>query len=276
VPFVELPSHRLWYRELGEPTAPPILLIMGLGLSASSWQDLPERLADGFRVICLDNRGTGKSTAPPGWFSIGDLADDARAVLDAAGVHDTGVFGISLGGVIAIELALRHPGLVRSLALGATHAGWIESTKPKLGTLLDFLLAAVFETSGSTARLPELLVSRSYLSRDRDGFWAWLDGAEPVPTSLVLRQMFALARHSAVRRLSQIAAPTLVLTGDQDRLVPRENSIELARRIGGARLVEVPAGHCFPLECADDVVRELTRFFRESGRARSAPEPIGA
>jgi pimeloyl-ACP methyl ester carboxylesterase len=267
VPFVELPSHRVHYRELGDPTAPPVLLIMGLGLSAISWQTLPERLAERFRVISFDNRGTGRSTAPPGLFSIPDLADDARAVLDAIGVERSGVFGISLGGMIAIELALRHPRQVRSLALGATYAGWLASTKPPLGTLWHFLLGAVFESPRSAAQLPEMLVSPDYLSRAREDFWAWLDGSEPVPTSLVVRQILAAVGHSAERRLGEITVPTLVLTGDQDRLVPRDNSVHLARRIRGARLVELPAGHCFPLERTDDVVRELFLFFLEAEKS---------
>jgi pimeloyl-ACP methyl ester carboxylesterase len=266
VPFVELPSHRLHYRELGDPARPPILLIMGLGLSASSWWDLPERLGSMFRVISFDNRGTGKSTAPRGLFSIPELADDASAVLDAVGIERSGVFGISLGGMIAIELALRHPARVRSLALGATYGGWLASRKPSLGTLWHIALAAIFEIESSSARLPEMLVSPGYLPTGRDEFWAWLNGAEPVPPSLIVRQFIAAVRHSAFGRLGQITAPTLILTGDQDRLVPPENSVELARRIGGARLVELSAGHCFPLERKDDVVRELTRFFR-------APEP---
>jgi pimeloyl-ACP methyl ester carboxylesterase len=270
VPFVELPSHRLHYSELGDPSAPPVLLIMGLGLSASSWQTLPERLAERFRVISFDNRGTGRSTAPRGLFSIPDLADDAGAVLHAIGVERSGVFGISLGGMIAIELALRHPARVRSLALGASYAGWLASVKPPLGTIWHFLLGAVFESPRSAERLPQMLVSPSYLSRAREDFWAWLEGAEPVPTSLVVRQIIAALRHSAERRLGEITAPTLVLTGDQDRLVPRDNSVHLAQRIRGARLVELSAGHCFPLERTDDVVHELLRFFLEAGASEGA------
>jgi pimeloyl-ACP methyl ester carboxylesterase len=96
--FVEQPGYRIHYQSFGRPEAPPLLLIMGLGMASDAWDTLPSRLADRFHVIAFDNRGMGWSSATRGGFRIRDLADDAVRVLDAAGIAQASVFGISMGG----------------------------------------------------------------------------------------------------------------------------------------------------------------------------------
>jgi len=103
---------------MGSKGAPPLLLIMGLALSARGWGRLARVLSRHFRVVVFDNRGTGRSGRARLGLRMRDLADDAAAVLDAAGIESADVFGISMGGMIAQELALRHPRRVRRLALG--------------------------------------------------------------------------------------------------------------------------------------------------------------
>src|SRR6266851_2267972 len=102
-----LAKDTIHYQTMGDSGAPPLLLIMGLAVSSRAWDRLPELMAKHFRVIVFDNRGTGRSTRR-GWkYRMSQLADDAAAVLDAAGVPSAHVFGISMGGMIAQELALR-------------------------------------------------------------------------------------------------------------------------------------------------------------------------
>jgi len=256
MPFVEQPGYRIHHQSLGRREAPPLLLIMGLGMASDAWEKLPERLAERFRVILLDNRGMGRSSASPGGFRIRDLADDAALVLDAEGIDRASVFGISMGGMIAQELALRHPGRVRALILGATFGSQRRSHKPRLGVARDLLLVSLF--SRTPKRMARLLVSDAFMARSPDRFASWLGRLGRPQRAAARRQIVAIARHEAEDRLPQLRIPTLVISGDRDRLVPVENSRRLARMIPRARLVELPgAGHAFPFERADETVRAL-------------------
>src|SRR3954454_19964478 len=122
MPLAERDGARLYWEETG--SGDPVLLIMGLGMNATGWwRTIPVLAGAGFRVLAFDNRGVGRSDRPPGPYSVPQLADDAVAVLDAAGIERAHVYGISLGGMIAQEIALRHAGRLRALVLGATTPG---------------------------------------------------------------------------------------------------------------------------------------------------------
>src|SRR5512143_2238109 len=135
MPYADRGSHRLSFDVRGTDEKPALLLIMGMGFSSRAWGALPDLLSEDFRVIAFDNRGTGRSSARGRFFRVRDMADDAAAVLDAAGASSAYVFGISMGGMVALELALRHPGRVRALVLGATFAGWARSKKPSIAVV---------------------------------------------------------------------------------------------------------------------------------------------
>jgi pimeloyl-ACP methyl ester carboxylesterase len=206
----------------------------------------------------LDNRGTGKSTAPPGPFRIRDLADDAARVLTDAGAGQADVFGISMGGMIAQELALRHPDRVRRLVLGATFASHRRSHKPRLSVAGDLALALLL--THRPRRVARLLVSDEHFARFPNGLAGWVARARVAPVRTVSRQIAAITRHETESRLPALRAPTLVLSGDRDRMVPVENSRRLAGLIPGARLVEFPgAGHAFPFEREAETLKLVTQ-----------------
>jgi pimeloyl-ACP methyl ester carboxylesterase len=270
VPIAERGKVRLHYETFGEADAPPLLLIMGMGFSSRAWGELPVHLAERYRVIVYDNRGTGRSTSAGLVFRVKDMADDAAAVLDAAGAWSAFVFGISMGGMVAMELALGHPERVKALVLGATFAGWLGSRKPSLLTSTDVLVGGLLSRLGAHRMLGRALVSRATAKADPKALSRFLDGAERAGPGLLLQQMTAVTLHASASRLSGITAPTLVLTGDEDRLVPEANSRRLAELIPGARFVLLPgAGHCFPLERFEETFRELTRFFDGRPAART-------
>ena len=260
MPLLERKRHSLHYETHGDRRNPPVLLIMGLAVSSRAWQRLPEMLSKSFFVVAFDNRGTGRSARHGFVYRMRDLADDAAAVLDAAGVECAHVFGISMGGMIAQELALRHPQRVKSLALGATFASFRGGHRASLRTTLE--LIALNLGRGVVERAGRLLVSADWEKRNPGGALRWIRNSEPATFRFAVAQMLAITRHHALRRLSGIRAPTLVLTGDADRLVPPLNSEVLASAIPGARLVVLQgAGHCFPLEQEERTIRTLTDHF---------------
>jgi len=258
-----LTEHGIHYETLGDAANPPLLLIMGLALSSRGWDRLPEHLARDFHVLVFDNLGTGRSARRGIAYRMRELADDAAAVLDAAGVAQAHVFGISMGGMIAQELAIRHPERVRSLALGCTFASWRKATAPPLRTKIDLLLLNL--GSATPDRIARILVSAEWHAAHPRSAVEWVKRAERTALRFATAQMLAIARHHTLDRLSRIQAPTLVLTGDQDRLVPPANSEVLAKSIPKARLqVLRGAGHVFPLEREEETVHALREHFLAS------------
>jgi 3-oxoadipate enol-lactonase len=269
MPSCQRGGRSIYYDVLGDPAAPPLLLVMGLALSSTAWYRLPARLAPRFRVIRFDNVGTGRSLPPAhGLHRMAELADDAAAVLAACGVRgrDQGgpgafVFGLSMGGMIALELTLRRPELVRALALGCTFACFRRSRGPHAGIALPLVMATLQPWRGLEPVLP-MLFSRAYRRANAVELRHWMSIVERCALPNVVAQMAAIFRHSTVERLSAIAVPTLVMSGDADRLIPVENAQLLAARIAGARLrLFAGAGHVFPLEREEETVQELADFF---------------
>jgi pimeloyl-ACP methyl ester carboxylesterase len=243
-------------------SGPPVLLIMGLGLSGGAWWRTVPVLARDLAVITFDNRGVGRSRALLHAYTTEAMADDARAVLDSAGVERAHVYGISLGGMVAQQLALRHPERVRSLVLGATHPGGPHTVRPD-GDVVAFLRhrLAMRHEEAAWGSVP---FNYSERARAEHPERIAADLAErlshPFPVQAYRAQMWAGALHDCYDRLNRIAAPTLVVHGSEDRLIPVENGRLLAERIPGARLLELEGtGHLYPTE-APEVDETIARF----------------
>ncbi len=243
----------------------PVLLIMGLGLSGGAWWRTVPVLARRLEVITFDNRGVGRSRALIHAYTTEVMADDAASVLDAAGVDRVHVYGISLGGMVAQQLALRHPERVRSLILGATHAGWRHARHPD-PDVLAFLRQRMWMRHEEAVRIS---LPFNYSDRCRAEHPERI--AEDVAQRLAHRfstqayraQLWAAALHDCYHRLDRIEAPTLVVHGSHDRMIPIDNGRMIAARIPGAQLVELEGtGHLYPTE-TPHVDEEISAFMRE-------------
>jgi 3-oxoadipate enol-lactonase len=218
----------------------PVLMIQGLGGRAADWSSVPVTLAARFQAITFDNRGTGKSDKPDEEYSLDVMADEAIGVLDAvvgSGVP-AHVVGISMGGMIAQLVALRHPRRVKRLVLLSTAPGGSQTVQPSP--------AAMAALIPDLSKSPEEIVRNSMQAITAPGFAeAHPDVIReivatamnaPTPQFVFVRQMQAIMASDRSDRLAQIDTPTLVIHGDADPLVPHANGELLAHRIPGAAL----------------------------------------
>lgn len=244
MPYAIRDGVRLYWEEVGQ--GDPLLLIMGLGATHEWWGRVTPAVAPHFRTILFDNRGVGKSDVPPGPYSIAGMADDAVAVLDAAGAGSAHVFGASMGGMIAQEMALRHPGRVRSLILGCTACGGRES-RPARREVLDALGARAVKTREEAIRIMVPYIFDAATPRDLVEDDIALRMRTHVPNEGYFAQLQAIRTWSGTHaRLSALAMPTLVIHGETDELVPAENGRIIAGAIPNASLVMLPnASHIF-------------------------------
>jgi pimeloyl-ACP methyl ester carboxylesterase len=260
MPFARNGSVKLYWESIGE--GPAVLLIPGRGMTVDGWWATIPVLARSFRVITFDNRDTGRSTRSPWPYTVPQMADDAVAVLDAAGEERAHVYGISLGSLVAQEVALRHSERVQALVLGASSAGGFAAYMPSSSvstffgragamTLEEADWAAVAITYGEkTRRLHSERIFADIAHR----------ASSPLQPLESLRQAAAVAAHDAYDRLNQVSAPTLVVHGEQDKVIRPANALVLAEKIPGAELQLWPdAGHMYIID-EPKADREIARF----------------
>jgi 3-oxoadipate enol-lactonase len=241
--FVESQGARIYWDEQGQ--GEPVLLIMGLGYPSAMWHRTRPALAARYRTIALDNRGAGLSDTPPGPYSIRQMASDAAAVLDAAGIESGHVFGVSMGGMIAQEFVLQYPKRVLSLILGCTAGGGPTAVRAEAEATqmlmrrdkmspeeaAEAAVPFIYDPTTPRERIDEDLAIRRPWFPSPEGYAAQLQG---------------ILAWEAYSRLSQIVAPTLVIHGESDRLVPPGNASLIAERIPGAKMAMIPgASHLF-------------------------------
>jgi 3-oxoadipate enol-lactonase len=247
MPTVSVDGQQLHYVRCGE--GEPLLLLMGLSGTHLAWGDpFLDELARHFALVAYDHRGVGRSSRVAGPFTLGRLAGDAAGLLDALGIDAAHVVGVSMGGMVAQELTLRHPERVRTLVLGCSYAGGEGSSLTPPET---FERLAGAWTSGDRERALrtawEVNVSPRFAG-EPGAYEAWraMALALPVPLGVIGLQIQAIFQHDTSARLAEIAAPALVVHGTEDRMLPPANSRAIAERIPGARLVELEGvGHLF-------------------------------
>ena len=279
MPFADRGPVRMYYE--GRGRGPAVLLVMGLGMTLSAWWRTVPVLAASFRVIAFDNRGVGRSTASSLPYTVAQMADDAIAVLDAAGEDSAHVYGISLGGMVAQEVALRHPDRVRALVLGATTPGGTRAVAPREPALSFFARAAAMGAEETAWASVPFLYSERTRRRHADRIAADIARRVrfPVDAHAYGQQVAAAVAYSASARLEQIAAPTLVVHGEEDELVPPDNGRILSGAIPGAELRLLPrSAHLYvtdELRADRDIARFLLANSPRQPRAVAAP-PVRA
>ncbi|MEA2672162.1 MAG: hypothetical protein QOG45_2382 [Chloroflexota bacterium] len=266
VPHTEASGASIHWEEQG--AGEPLLLVMGYGLSGDAWVPMLPRLG-GFRVIRFDNRGTGGSGPCGDGFTVETMAGDAAAVLDAAGVERAHVHGISMGGMIALSLALDHPDRVASLLLGCTTAAPLRLAQG--GQAVELAQATVLMSSDPEAaldRLLPLLFSDAFLAENPSvrelAPVLTVSGSRPDEALATMRAMGDLGTGRAFDvsgRLGEIGVPTLVQHGTADRLIPVEEGRVLAAGVPGAEYQELEgAGHAYGMERPVEAFGRLLGF----------------
>lgn len=263
----------LYYEEHG--SGEPLLLIMGLAADSTAWMFQVPDLSQHYRTIVFDNRGVGRSAKPAGPYTIHEMADDAAGLLDVLDVRRAHVVGVSMGGMIAQELTLRHPDRVRSLVLACTYPEPDEEIERQRHFSLEQFggsvtadgqmqvdLKAIDPMQFLQLMLPRVF-NQEFIAKELPKLFQVFSGALQYGFSLeaILGQVAAVMSHKATDRLQDIAVPTLVITGDADRLIPPANSDVLAAHIPGAKLVKIPGGsHGFNFETPDVFNRAVLDF----------------
>ena len=257
---------RIHYDVFGRRGGEPVLMLQGLGADSKGWLLQRGAIARRYKGIAVDNRGVGRSDRPAGPYDLAEMAGDAVAVLDAAGVESAHVMGASMGGILAQILAVTHPERVRSLVLACTACRQV----PWRRELLEEW-AAVAEAQGMRAfaqRNLRWLVGPRSLRR----FWPAFGILGPLavsasPHAFVAQARAILAADDSLRfELANIGGPTLVIVGSQDILTPLADSEELASLIPGAELAVVRGGaHGFMVEHAGTFNRVVVDFLERAG-----------
>lgn len=271
-------SHpRLHVEDRGD--GEPVLLITGWTISSAVLDPVAERYAAHVRCVSYDHRGSGRSAPWPGPVSMAMLAADAARVLDERGIGAAHVAGASMGGMVALELALRMPHRVRSLILLGTGAGQPAPTPAILRDRLEVSARLVRDSvvggrPSPAAALFSPAFRAAHPERVRELVRPFLRHRPPPWT--VWAQSVAAACFDRVDDLRRITAPALVVHGERDLLVPLDAARVLAAGIPDARLHVVPgAGHAAPLEVPDEVAEVVLAFVGEHA-GRPVPEPPGA
>ena len=262
--LLERDGYRLHWEQTGSGS--PVLLIMGAVYSSAMWYPALPVLSARHRLISFDNQGTGRSTWAP-TTSIAEMAADALAVLDAAEVERADVYGISLGGVIALELALAATERVRSLVLGCTCV--LTPDKPRAPLEVNDALRSASRRDLADSTLYGSVCPPETRTRNHQ---AILDDIA-VPEALVAQQDALRAYSGDLAAVSGLAMPALVLHGTEDPIVPVEWGRELAGALPASRLVVYEGcGHNYLVEVAHQANGEVLDFLAEV----AAAQPVNA
>ena len=263
MPYALVDDAEIYWESRGE--GKPLFTISGVSGGTWSYEESIAAWSPYYRVLVCDNIGAGLSSKPDRPYTMAQMADYAAAVMDAAQVKEAYVVGLSMGGMIAQEIALRHPARVSALVLGCTHCGGSERIPPNPKVIQLFADNKGLSPEEIVDKNLKLLVTPEFLQRGSESLQRYRERqlkAPWQPDYALQRQLEAIRGFDTCDRLAQIKTPTLILTADDDLLVPPENGRILANRIPGAELEEYTGGHLIYLESAEVFQQRVLRFFQ--------------
>ncbi|HEX2171049.1 MAG TPA: alpha/beta fold hydrolase [Dehalococcoidia bacterium] len=252
---------RLYFEETG--TGAPLLLISGNGANHTMWDDLRDDFAAHYQSITFDHRGTGasdKPVEPP--YSTRTFAQDAIAILDHLAISRTHVYGVSMGGYVAQWLAIDSPERVGTLVLGCTGPGGTQTVRRS--SEVDALMKRrTADPTGAARALLETVVSPSWLAADPDRSAHLQQRLTAAPPHTMQLHFKAALAHDAWALLPTITAPTLIIHGSEDVLVPTANAELMRQRIPGAEVHIIAGGrHGYIWEVRDEADRAVLEFLK--------------
>jgi pimeloyl-ACP methyl ester carboxylesterase len=270
MPSISTDSGSISYETHGQ--GQPLVLIAGLGASRLFWWKQVAPLSRQLRVVILDNRGIGDSMRVGAPFTVADMADDVAAVIRTLNLGPSYVTGISMGGFIAATLTVRHPSLVEKLVLTSTSAGGAAHQPPSNDILMMLGSANGSDVAAYTRKIYTAIAGPGYMQAHPEDMDRIVHNAleKPLIADTYLYQLDAINNYAGFGKsgvtgqLAHISAPTLVIHGDSDPLVPYANGQYLAAHIPGARMLTYSGvGHIPPIEAADRFNNDVLGFIQE-------------
>jgi pimeloyl-ACP methyl ester carboxylesterase len=268
VPKTVVGSRNIYYEFHGDSTGTPLILITGAGGSCRGWLPLQvPSFKQQYRTLIYDHRGVGESDDAGGPFSIADLADDAAGLMDALEIQKAHLLGVSMGGMVAQEMALRHPDRVDRLILTGTFARtdakrhmllqhWRDLSRA--GAPIEVMIRERLLWTLQDETLEQTDLIESMISR-------FMEDGEPLTQEVYAQQCDACLQHDTADRLRGIEHPTLVICGRRDQITPPALHRELADEIPNAHLVTIAyGGHLVMVESAERFNLTVLQFLSES------------
>lgn len=259
MPFVSNKNVKIFFEEIGE--GPNLTILGGLGDSLRNWTFLINKLKSDFKILYIQNRGSGQSDRPQHDYTIADMCHDTFAVIDHLGLEKINLLGFSMGGRIAQQFAILHPTHLKKLILVSTAATWDYRYPPK-----DFVRETLEEFTGSDAdfvKIYEILYGPDYRNRFSPQAFVKFRQSDPYPQTLqdFRLQWEAIKKFDIRDQLSQIQAPTLILAGEKDEMTPSQNALWLHSLLPNAEVKVYPqAGHIVQIENQKEFLADLKSF----------------
>ncbi|MDP2968752.1 MAG: alpha/beta hydrolase [Deltaproteobacteria bacterium] len=267
MPNVKVKDINLYYEIHGQ--GDPLVLIMGLRRNIEWWYRQIPTLSKYFKVLAFDNRGAGRSDKPVMDYSIRLFADDTAGLMEALGIKGANILGLSMGGYIAQELTINCPGMVKSLILACTSAGGEKSVLMSPERMKKFTANEGLSPEQILQKDMDIYFSDKFVRENPEKIKEFIEISLRYcqPPDAFMRQFSACLKHDTADNLHRIKGPVLILSGDDDPLVPPENSRILKELIPHAELQFFPGcRHCFFIEERDRFNQTVVNFFKKAGQ----------